>query len=109
MTALIAEPIKESFFAAPRGRSMFLFFVSCLALSCPCLYGDTPDWVKDSTWAIAIGRFHPVILHLPIGCFFAAIGLEVFTAIRRPDNKHVETLQSKGRRQGRGLILSIER
>jgi uncharacterized membrane protein len=92
MTTLIAGLAKKISLPATMGRSIIFFSFIFFILDYPCLYADTPEWVSHSTWAIAIGRFHPVVLHLPIGCCFAAIGLEILGAFKRHRNNPALTL-----------------
>jgi uncharacterized membrane protein len=51
------------------------------------LQADTPGWIKTSEWGIALGRFHPMVLHLPIGCFVAVFFLEIMSLLRKQDYK----------------------
>ena len=46
----------------------------------------SPEWLADSTWAIALGRFHPMVLHLPIGAFVAVFTLELVAWFKKPES-----------------------
>lgn len=64
----------------PVKRAAFLTFVGLLAIASlvamPLLAGEPADDVV-SQWERFLGRFHPVVLHLPIGMFALLLLLEI--------------------------------
>lgn len=53
-------------------------------------YGLLDGDPQDTIWRF-LGRFHPVVLHLPIGMLFMLLVLE-FVGLRRPDSKAAELI-----------------
>ncbi len=66
----------------PWGITIFGLLIIALLIAMPFLAGK-PDAEKSSDWIRFIGRFHPVVLHLPIGIFSLIIIQEILSMFTR--------------------------
>lgn len=66
----------------PWGITIFGLLIIALLIAMPFLAGK-PDAEKSSDWIRFIGRFHPVVLHLPIGIFSLIILQEILSMFTR--------------------------